>query len=283
MAWEKEAETIKNTASPITKKQIVTDLQTIGLQKGDIVIVHSSQSKMGWIVGGANAIIEALMDLLTPEGTLVMVAHSSGNSDPTKWQYPPVPKEWIPIIKAEMLPFNPATTPTRGIGTIPEVFRTYPGVRRSAHPQVSVVVWGKNASQIVQLHPYGQAFGDQTPYEKLYLLNGKVLLLGVDHINNTMLHHAEWKANIPNHPSQVQGAAVMDKGKRIWASWEEIVDDDEDFLAVGHAYEKSIDYKPSKVGNAIAKLLSLRDLIDFAVPWFREHRKYPTSSPPPSA
>ena len=197
MAWEKEGETIKKTTSPITKQQLMDAFQNIGICPGDTVMVHSSLSTIGWIVGGANAVIEALQELLTPEGTLVMAAHSSGNSDPTKWHYPPVPKAWIPIIKAEMLPYDPVTTPTRGIGTIPEVFRKYPAVLRSPHPQLSVIAWGKKAQHIVETHPLSPGFGEMTPYEKLYLLNTKVLLLGVDHTNNTMLHHAEWRAHLP--------------------------------------------------------------------------------------
>ena len=278
MAWEHEREVIKQTASPITKRQLMAALQNIGLRQGDIVIVHSALSKIGWIVGGANAVIEALQDLLTPEGTLVMASHSSGNSDPTLWQYPPVPKAWVPIIKAEMLPYNPATTPTRGIGTVPEVFRKYPSVLRSVHPQISVVAWGKNAKKIIETHPLSPGFGETTPYEKLYLLNSKVLLLGVDHTNNTMLHYAEWKADLPNHPKQSQGAAILRGGVQIWATWEDIEDDDEDFLKVGHAYEASINYHPATVGNATAKLLPLQGLIDFAVSWFRQNRHYSISN-----
>ena len=67
----------------------------------------------------------------------------------------------------------------------------------------------------------------------------------------------------------------MRNGERIWATWEDNVDDDEDFLRVGHAYEQSIDYQPGRVGHAPAKLLSVQGLLDFAVPWFQQNRTYP--------
>lgn len=272
--WEKEKLIVEKTGFPITKDLLIKNFKKIGLQTGDIVIVHSSMSKIGWIVGDAIAVIKALMEVLTEEGTLVMPAMTSGNTDPQNWNYPPVPEDWKPIIRQEMPPYEPAVTPTRGMGRIPELFRTLPNVIRSNHPQSSFSAWGKHAEEIVREYKIESSFGHVSPLRKVYDLNGKILLLGVHHSSNTSLHYAEVKAKLPNHPLQKQGAALLENGKRVWKSWEEMVYDSGDFKEIGIAYEKSINYQTGKIGLAESRLIFSKDIIDFAVKWLREHRKY---------
>lgn len=78
-------------------------------------MVHSSLSRIGWVTGGAVALIQALMDLITKKGNIMMPAYSSDYSDPTYWSNPPVPKEWIEDIKENMPAFKKDITPTRGV------------------------------------------------------------------------------------------------------------------------------------------------------------------------
>jgi aminoglycoside 3-N-acetyltransferase len=272
-AWEKEKLIVEKTKSPITKDLLVNDLRKIGLQAGDVVLVHSSLSRIGWVVGGPVTAVNALMEVLTEEGTLVMPTFVN-NTDPTNWNWPAVPKEWIPIIRQERPPFDPAITPTRGMGRIPEVFRTYPNVIRSNHPQSSFAAWGKHAKEITSEYKMESNFGHESSLRKIYDLNGKILLLGVHHSSNTSLHYAEVKAELPNHPTETQGAAVLEDGKRVWKAWKEISYDSDDFEKIGLAFEKSINYKPSKIGIGESRLISSKDIIDFAVKWLQENRKY---------
>jgi aminoglycoside 3-N-acetyltransferase len=272
--WEKEKLVVEKSKFPITKDILVKDLKKIGLQAGDVVIVHSSLSKIGWIVGDAITVINALMEVLTEEGTLVMPTMTSGNTDPEKWNFPSVPDDWKPIIRQEMPPFEPDISSTRGMGRMPELFRILPNVFRSNHPQSSFSAWGKHAKEIVSDHKMEASFGHDSPLRKVYDLNGKILLLGVHHSSNTSLHYAEVKAELPNHPLERQGAALLENGKRVWKSWEEMVSDADDFKEIGIAYEKSIKYQTKNIGLAESRLVFSKEIIDFAVKWLREHRKY---------
>ena len=107
-------EIIQSIPSPRTRDTLAADLRALGLHAGMVVIAHSSLRSLGWVNGGAVAVVQALLDVITPEGTLVMPAHSGEYSDPSYWQHPPVPEAWWPIIRDTMPAFDPRCTPTRG-------------------------------------------------------------------------------------------------------------------------------------------------------------------------
>ena len=67
---------------PITKNEIVNALHSVGLTKGHTVMVHTSLSKMGYVCGGAQTVIEALIEVVGEDGTIMMPTQSWKNLDP---------------------------------------------------------------------------------------------------------------------------------------------------------------------------------------------------------
>ena len=92
------------------------------------------------------------------------------------------------------------------------------------------------------------------------------------------MHLAEFRANLPNQPREIQGAAMDVDGVRKWVEWEDLIYDNDDFVKVGESFEKSIDYIPGKIGQATCKILPQHDLIDFAIDWFNNNRVYEKKS-----
>lgn len=121
-----EKEIINLTNKPNTVSSMVKVLRRLGVRKGDILLVHSSLSMLGWVCGGPQAVILALQQTVGDKGTVVMPTHSGDWSDPAEWAHPPVPEDWIPIIRDHMPPYDPKMTPTRGVGILPECFRSFP-------------------------------------------------------------------------------------------------------------------------------------------------------------
>lgn len=252
---------------PRTRASLARDLRALGVAPGDLLIVHSSMRAIGWVAGSTVAIVQALLDAIGATGTLVMPTQTMDNSDPAEWENPPVPEAWWPIIRAEMPAFDPAVTPTRSMGRVPELFRTWPGVRRSAHPQVSFAALGPLAAEITREHPLEEGFGERSPLGALYRRGAQVLLLGVAHESNTSLHLAEYR--VPQIPRKPYGAAILAEGTRCWVSFSDLdhLDADDVFTVLGMDYELQHPPRVGRVGSAASRLMPMREIVDFAVPW----------------
>lgn len=262
---EREAVTATPEA-PATVRSLVADLTTLGLPRGGVVLMHSSLRALGWVVGGPEAVVEAVLTALGPEGTLVVPSFSTGRTDPARWQHPPVPEAWWPVIRAEMPAYDPHVSSTRQMGAIVDCVLRWPGTLRSAHPHLSFAANGPLARTVVDPHALSSGVGDGSPLARVYDLDGWVLLLGVGHANNTSLHLAEHRAAWPGRRTYTEGAAVLVDGRREWVTFEDLWTDDEDFPEIGAAYEAAGDeVRAGRVGAGEARLLRQRPLVDFGV------------------
>lgn len=266
----REAAAIEKVPLPVTRASLADDFRALGLRAGMTVLVHSSLSALGWVCGGPVAVIQALQDVLTLSGTLVMPTHSSDYSDPAEWRNPPVPPDWVPVVRGEMPLFDPQRTPTRGMGRIPELFRTWPDVRRSRHPQLSFAAWGREAEFVTAVHSLSYALGEQSPLARIYELDGFVLLLGVGYDSNTSMHLAEYRA--PNPPQQPNGCPWLEEGRRVWKRFDDIEFNDDVFPEIGAAFEQSRPVSTGKVGAATCRLMRQRALVDFTRDRVAEYR-----------
>ncbi|WP_410764871.1 aminoglycoside N(3)-acetyltransferase [Haloferax sp. DFSO60] len=266
-----EADAIDKVDDPVTISTLVSDFQDLGVNAGDTLLVHSSLSSLGWVAGDAPAVVDALQEVLTEDGTLVMPTHSFQYSDPEWWESPPVPDHWVEIIREERPPFRPEVTPTRGMGAIPECFRNYPGVLRSNHPTSSFAAWGAGAEEVTSNHSPSYGLGDESPLARVYDRGGKVLLLGVGYDRNTSLHLAEMRADIDLEEVNYAFPLVRD-GERVSVEYTDVMTNTEDFEAVGAAFEAEIGATKGEVGAAECTLIDQPALVDFAVSWFESNR-----------
>lgn len=270
-----EETTIDRTPDPLTRPLLVKQFTALGVRPGQTILMHSALSQLGWVVGGPVTVIQALLEILGDDGTLMVPTHSSNNSEPSLWQNPPVPESWWAIIREHMPAFDPQITPTRQMGIISDTLRCWDGARRSNHPHDSFTAVGKHKTTLVGGYTeLGDCLGETSPLARLYDLNGWVLLLGVGHGNNTSLHLCEARANYPNKQYERNGAAVFVDGERQWVAFDQIAWDDEDFETLGAAYEAQQGgaYTIGQIGNATARLLHQPPMVDFGVKWMEAHR-----------
>ena len=257
----------------VTRSQLLADLRALGVGVGDKLILHASVRAVGWLVGGPRVILNALFDLLTPRGTLLMLASWAGNPYGMESWPPERRAAWL----AECPAFDPATSPAnhREMSILAEYLRTWPGARRSDHPLASFVAVGAWAEWLTAHHPWQYGNGPDSPLGRLCAAGGKVLLLGPVLANITLLHHAEQLARIPDKRIDRYAMPILRDGERVWVTVEEydttdgIADFgvDDTFAAIGQDYLGAGRGAQGRVGAADAALLPANDLVRFGVAW----------------
>jgi aminoglycoside 3-N-acetyltransferase len=146
------------------------------LWEEDIVVAHSSLSSFGWVEGGADAVIDALISVVGPTGTVCMPALSWG---PYNTDNPPPP-------------FDARTEPCRKVGCIPETFRQRPGVLRSLHPTHSMTAIGGRAEELLKNHDLSPTpCGPDSPWGRIAKNRGYALMIGCGTFRCTMFHGPE--------------------------------------------------------------------------------------------
>jgi aminoglycoside 3-N-acetyltransferase len=247
----------------ITKEQLVADLIKIGIQQGDNVIVHSSLSKIGCVEEGAKTFVDAILEVIGTEGTLLCpcFAHSTFgkyylDSDPV---------------------FDVNNSPSKA-GAITEYVRKLKGTRRSLHPTDSACAYGPLADYFINSH-FGQLtpYNQFSPYYKLTEKKGKILNVGVPlNTSCTNMHTLEDSVDFifPIYHSKIYEVKMIDE-KGIEQTMKTKVHD-----PVFSAKRKPNDLEPlfekegiltrGTVGETFATLIDAKGLLDVMIKNYNE-------------
>ncbi|PDT73145.1 AAC(3) family N-acetyltransferase [Bradyrhizobium sp. C9] len=251
------------SSEPRTRDSLIRDLLRLGVQPGETLLVHCAMSRLGWVAAGSETVVRALLGAVTDAGTLVMPAQSSQLSDPANWRAPAVPQEWIETIRANLPAFDPRTTPTRDMGAVAELFRTWPGARRSLHPTCSFAALGPEAEKITAQQPLSAPFGDEGPLGYLYRSSARILLLGAGFDSCTAFHLAEQRA-WPGLPRIAEGSPMVVDGDRRWVRFDVAAAYPDGFPEIGEQLRRQGLVRSGSVGAATCHLMSLPRIVDAA-------------------
>lgn len=258
------------TEQPNTRDTLAASLTTLGVRRGETVLTHSSLRSLGWVCGGAVAVVQALLEVLGPTGTLVVPTQTMDNSHPSLWSRPPVPPGWWPTIRETMPAFDPPITPSRDMGAIAEQVRTWPGAVRSNHPQTSFAAVGRDAHALMATHRLDSRLGEASPLAALERVGARVLLLGVGYESCTAFHLAEYRVGAP---TKEHGSSVLTPdGDRRWVTYTDVATDSDDFAALGSSFAATGQVTTGKVGDADCRLFDLGAGVAHAVRWLSDHR-----------
>lgn len=271
----------------ITRSLLVDDLSKLGIAPGDTIMFHVSVKSIGWVVGGPDTVIQALLDVVGDEGTIMM--YTGWEDSPyklLKW-----PAEKAAAYLAECPAYDRLRSRAyRKWSILTEYLRTWPGSSRSEHPDGSFTALGKNATKITADHALQYGYGDQSPLSKLCKLKGKVLLLGSPLTDITLIHHAEHKAQLENKRIVKYKMPILQNGERTWIDMEEFdtsnsiiaeLDDIEYFAEIANKFLTlhSTATVPNteklavsgRVGAAQSYLFAADHLCEFAKSWLEDY------------
>jgi aminoglycoside N3'-acetyltransferase len=160
----------------LKRKELDTALAAVGVTAGDGLLVHSALQFFGKPEGGLQMYLDALLAAIGPKGTLAV---------PT-----------FPFTFNRGLDYDPTTTPSKDMGVFSEFVRTQPSTRRTKHPMQSLAVVGAAATDLAERDTQS-AFDDASAFDRMLVLNFKLLLLGADIQAASIVHYSEQRAQVP--------------------------------------------------------------------------------------
>lgn len=230
----------------VHRDALIRQLLDLGVQPGGVLLVHTAFSKVSPIEGGPVGLISALYSTLGPDGTLVMPSMSYDDDHP----------------------FDKRKSHCAEMGVVADTFWRLPGVLRSDNNHAFAAA-GPFAERILAPHPIDVPHGLDSPVGRVYELDGQALLLGVDHTSDTTIHLCENMAGVRYRRDKY--ITVLKDGKPAKFEYREIDHCCRNFsLADGWLDERQLQRR-GKVGNADARLIRSRDLVEVVTERLKEN------------
>jgi aminoglycoside 3-N-acetyltransferase len=208
----------------MTKAEIVKGLVGLGLAKGDVVLLHSSLASFGRVEGGADTVIDAFLDVLGDQGTLV-----------------------VPVFGK--------------LGIITEVLKERFNAVQSCHPTAMVAAIGLQAEAICEDHWKAEtAHGVDTPYTRIAALGGYICMAGVDQDRNTTLHSVEALLRLP-YLKPITRIFDTPEGE-ITKTWPFFPGPHRDFIGLDRLLREKAGMRQMRVGDSEVRLVKSNALLE---------------------
>jgi aminoglycoside 3-N-acetyltransferase len=210
----------------LNKSDIAAGLRDLGLDNGDIVLLHSSLVSLGNVNGGPATVIDAFLEVIGEEGTLL-----------------------VPVFGA--------------LGVLTDEVKQRPGVVISPCPVGTLAALGKDAEELCRDHWKAEtAHGHDTPFTRIAERNGYICLLGVDQDRNTTLHSIEALLELPYLNTATRTFTTPD-GEEVTKSWKYYPGPHRDFIGLDPLLQPAMSRK--RIGNAEVRLINAREMYEIAL------------------
>jgi aminoglycoside 3-N-acetyltransferase len=261
-----------HSALPLTKDSLEKQLaDKLGVKEGQIIEVHADLNAFDYVVGGARTVVDALLELASRNGTILMATETQENSEPSEWHHDIEPYMYQQVREA-IPPYDSRTSDLSDHSAVTENFRHRPGVITTSHPQVSYAAWGRYAKLLCNHQSLNYPLAEESPAARIYELKGAALLMGCDFDQLTSLHLAEYRTD--DRPIRINGACVSTAGGPMWKSYLDLHLDGKDFLAVKAAMIKKNMIRQAVIGGCRCMFFPIAPAIDEATVWLENNSIY---------
>ena len=169
---------LKRQKKELSFEEFVEGLRAIGLSAGDTVLVQSSFIPFRHLKGGPRAVLEALLTVLQPNGTLIMPTFN-----------------WRDFGEKKFYSKRHSKPQT---GILSELLMDWEGCRRIYHPLHGFSLVGNRAEELCRKVKNKSSFDRSSLFAELRRRNAKILLLGVHYSQGfTFFHYIEESVGVP--------------------------------------------------------------------------------------
>ena len=238
----------------LTKEDFKAALQRLGVKRGMLLYVSASMEPFRYVVGGAQSVIEACMEMVGYDGTLVMAAPTRHLCDPVELSR--APRDRADEARKSMLPFNKKLSVPSGVGEVPIQFMRNDAVLRSNHPMVSFLAWGKYAKLIVEKHPLHFGMNQDSPLGKIKEYNGYVVTIGTDYAACEIFHLAQYMTM--KCPIRIYSCPIEKSGATSWIQILDLELNTRDYNEIGKIMEERQIVKTTYLGQSTCRLFSAK-------------------------
>jgi aminoglycoside 3-N-acetyltransferase len=267
---------VGTSPGPVTPARLVRDLRKLGVTKGQTLLAHVSLRSIGWVDGGAEAVVAALRQAVGASGNVVMLTATQENSRSSRAHQakiaglaPGVVEKYLQTMPAFDVDHTPCDT-----GAVAEALRTArsAGAVRSEHPQSSFAAIGPDAAQLMAGHLLECHHGEDSPLAKLYARDARVLMIGVGYRACTAIHLAEYRYT-QDPPVRDYTCVIAVGGEPCWITYKDVELDDSCFDVIGAYIEARTKPRLGRVGGASSRMLPMREIVDNATEWMKVNRR----------
>ena len=227
-------------STSVTPSALADQLLDLGVEPGGVLVVHASYRAIRPVEGGPQGVIDALLETVGPDGTIVMPSWS-GDDD---------------------RPFDPTAPSTADLGVIADTFWRQPGAVRTPHP-FTFAAMGPQALRITSDPLPMPPHRLESPIGRAWELDGQILLLGVGHDSNTTIHLAEVLGGAPYRvPKHI---THMVDGRAVRIEYGENDHCCQRFALADEWLRERDLQREGPAGHGRARLIRSRDLVDVVV------------------
>lgn len=229
----------------LTRDEMVKGFGKLGLKAGDVVLVHSSYKSLGEVDGGPQTVVDALLEVLGPEGTLIMPTFNFNFNKGEPWDVNKTPSH---------------------MGVLTEIARVNPQARRVFHPFYSFAILGKLKDELTRVR-YKDSYGTDSIFMKLRQLDARIMIIGLSYTHSmTFFHHVEQMNGVDYRFIKAFTGEVTDEaGKTYTDTFTMLVRDlDKGVITevdpMGAVLEQRGIVNIGQVGEATVKLMKANDV-----------------------
>lgn len=241
-----------------SKKEVLKVLQELGVRKGMTILVQGDMRRLGYVIGEEQIIIEALMETVGFEGTIVMPSFTPHLCDPANKKEHVARFHWDDV-RRNALPFHRKKSLPKSYETLIQQFLNNEGVIRSYHPLYSFAAWGKYAKLICDKHPLHFGLNEDSPLGKLEELNAFVVMLGKDMQDSVAFHLAHYKKHLL--PIKTIYAPIENNRKLQWKAMLDLDFTNIQYQNCCRAMEERKVVRSSYLGGGKCVFFSMREAV----------------------